>query len=397
MSGDNRTPNKDPGHFWAFVDRVVCGFISICRALRKNWGRFLQWIGKRWGIDAERVLGKLAVRTGLVLVFVLCVVVLYSGVGKSLLFVRSKLNTITDENTPDDVGDFYDVLLSAAIVGVVFFAFNKQRQRIDRQQTEIHSIGQKIQALTDALDEPRLASELPRFLKPDFEFWFLPTPDDQIAAYRLVTKLKPDDPKAYCNLALACGRHGKHDDAVAACKKAIALKPNDPMLWFSLGLVYRHQSKHHDAMAAYRQVFKVQPDFLAAWYLNAGQYPKADRNYDAIDAVELNPSWVNLALTSEYQDNAIAAYRQEIKLQPDDPYAWHGLGWTYFAQGKYSESIGASRQAVTLKPHLSEAWFILGLAYGRQGDQPEALDALDHLRKLDPTQADKLAGLLSSK
>jgi len=66
-------------------------------------------------------------------------------------------------------------------------------------------------------------------------------------------------------------------------------------------------------------------------------------------------------------------------------------------QGKYDDAVAAYREAIKAKPDDSHAWFGLGMSYAMQGKRSEALDALNHLRRLDPSMADKLAGLLSPK
>jgi predicted Zn-dependent protease len=151
-----------------------------------------------------------------------------------------------------------------------------------------------------------------------------------------VTKLKPDDPKAWYNLGVVCKKQGRHDDAIAAFEQAVELKPDYPEVY----VIYRKDGKCHKATPAYRR-----------W-------------------AELN--------------------------HPDDSDLWHSLGWSYNIQGKYADAAEAYRRVVELKPNDPNAWFHLGGAYVDQGKCPESLDVLDHLRTLDPALADKLADSLSS-
>jgi tetratricopeptide (TPR) repeat protein len=73
---------------------------------------------------------------------------------------------------------------------------------------------------------------------------------------------------------------------------------------------------------------------------------------------------------------------------------WDSLGRNVAEQRKRADA--AFRQAIKLKPDDPDAWYALGWAYGKQGKRTEAHDALDHLRKLNPSLADKLADFLSS-
>jgi cytochrome c-type biogenesis protein CcmH/NrfG len=227
-------------------------------------------------------------------------------------------------------------------------------------------------------------------------------------ALRPAIELHPDDPQAWYDLAVTCGRDCKHDDAVASFRQTIKLKPDYALAWYGLGLTYVIQGKHDDAIAAYRQTVKLKPDYALAWSA-LGQVYWFQGNHAA----------------------AAAAYREAIKLEPDDAQAWYGLGEYYKEQGKYDDAVTALRRAITLNPAHSEAWSELGLTYGdqsmyddaltaclqavrlkpdsctawgglytlylRQGKRSEALDALNQIRKLEPSLADKLAGLLSPK
>jgi TPR repeat protein len=110
--------------------------------------------------------------------------------------------------------------------------------------------------------------------------------------------------------------------------------------------------------------------------------------------------WYDLGLAYvhlEKYDDAVAAYHRAVTLKPGYLEAWLGLGLAYVRLAKYDDAVTAFRQAITLKPDYAAAWAILGDTYGQQGKRKEALDALDHLRKLDSSWADKLSDSLSRK
>ena len=79
---------------------------------------------------------------------------------------------------------------------------------------------------------------------------------------------------------------------------------------------------------------------------------------------------------------------KRLHLKPDNVDAWQGLGVSYGVLGKYDDAIAAYREAIKLYPNLPDVWFWLGEAYAETGKQTEALDALDHLRKIDPSPLD---------
>jgi tetratricopeptide (TPR) repeat protein len=73
------------------------------------------------------------------------------------------------------------------------------------------------------------------------------------------------------------------------------------------------------------------------------------------------------------------------------------LAEAYVEAGNLDDAVADYREAIKLDADFSAAWYGLGLAYGKEGKGSEVLDALDHLRKLDPSLADKLAKILSNK
>ena len=72
-------------------------------------------------------------------------------------------------------------------------------------------------------------------------------------------------------------------------------------------------------------------------------------------------------------DEAIAEYRQAIRLIPDFAEAHNDLGIALKEQGKPDESIAEYRQAIRLKPDLAWAHNNLGNALKEQGKLNEAI------------------------
>ncbi len=57
---------------------------------------------------------------------------------------------------------------------------------------------------------------------------------------------------------------------------------------------------------------------------------------------------------------AIEAYKQAIKIQPDALSAYLNLGLVYGALGRYEEAIEATKTVIQLKPDIADAHFQLG-------------------------------------
>jgi tetratricopeptide (TPR) repeat protein len=100
-------------------------------------------------------------------------------------------------------------------------------------------------------------------------------------------------------------------------------------------------------------------------------------------------AWVALGLAYghlNFTDDAIAAYRQAIKLKPDFAETWNNLGVAYEQSGRTDDAVAAYLQAIKIKPDLARAWNNLGEAYARAGRTDESADAFQRARKLNRDQ-----------
>jgi tetratricopeptide (TPR) repeat protein len=89
-----------------------------------------------------------------------------------------------------------------------------------------------------------------------------------------------------------------------------------------------------------------------------------------------------------YFSDAVAAFREAIKLQPGYTDAWNNLGWAYAQAGRFADAVGAYQQLTKLAPGDANAWTELGRAYAGGGHQPEALGAYRMAVQLKPESAD---------
>jgi eukaryotic-like serine/threonine-protein kinase len=83
---------------------------------------------------------------------------------------------------------------------------------------------------------------------------------------------------------------------------------------------------------------------------------------------------------------AIAAYREAIRLQPENAGAHYNLGIALDSQGKVSEAIAAYRDAIRLQPDEAEAHCNLGMALRSQGDYAGSLAMLRRGHELGTRQ-----------
>ncbi len=162
----------------------------------------------------------------------------------------------------------------------------------------------------------------------------------------------------YLKLGILNWRKGDFEKAnellQSALKIAIRLEDN----WFeaecfnALALVKSSQNKNDEAVDAYKQAIRLAPQQISAWN-NLG----------------------NLCIKIMRNDEAMLAFQKALEHNSKDPVAWNGLGNVYFKIGYIDDAIGAFRKAIEYAPTLAQAWNGLGDAYSSTGRDVDAISA----------------------
>ena len=84
-------------------------------------------------------------------------------------------------------------------------------------------------------------------------------------------------------------------------------------------------------------------------------------------------------------NDAIAAFLEGIKYQPNQPDSHYALGTLYLRQDKYARAIGHYQTALRFKPNWGQATFRLGTVFHRIGHSAQALEAYEMAILYDAT------------
>jgi len=95
-------------------------------------------------------------------------------------------------------------------------------------------------------------------------------------------------------------------------------------------------------------------------------------------------------LTQQKDREAIKAFKDSVKLNPDQPEALYGLGYSNFRMGRFRDAADAFKKATALDPQMAKAHYGLSLAYQELGMTTQLLQEYRILEKLDKTLAKKL-------
>ena len=74
-----------------------------------------------------------------------------------------------------------------------------------------------------------------------------------------------------------------------------------------------------------------------------------------------------------HYDEATADFKMVVKLKPDYARPYHNLGWLYYQEGKYEESIRYLNRAIELEPNNGWAYYTRGRSHFKKGDLQMAL------------------------
>ena len=110
----------------------------------------------------------------------------------------------------------------------------------------------------------------------------------------------------------------------------------------------------------------------------------------------LQSASAQLALGHEYlkaqkDREAIKAFKESIKLNPNVAETYYGLGFSNFRLGRFREAADAFKKATHLEPHMAKAHYGLSLAYQELNNTSGVLEEYKILETLDKTLAKKLA------
>ena len=130
--------------------------------------------------------------------------------------------------------------------------------------------------------------------------------------------------------------------------KCSAIKPDDDHTHYSLGGVLREQGKLDEAVAEYREAIRLLPDYFSTH----------------------NDLGLALYLAGK-RDEAIAEYREAIRLLPDFRIAHRNLGQALFQQGKVDEALpSTARPSASIPATLTStttwpgSWLFVPIARG---------------------------------
>jgi tetratricopeptide (TPR) repeat protein len=146
---------------------------------------------------------------------------------------------------------------------------------------------------------------------------------------------------------------------------AIEVTQNNDIIYNALGVAYGGLGRYQDAIDAYKQAIRIDPDYPEA-HLNLGvAYCKLGRMQEAIED-----------------------FKEAIRGKPNYAEAYNNLGFVYDTLGRLQDAIDAYKQAIKIRPDNANAYYNLGLAYSKLGRISDAIDAYRQAIRIRPDDAE---------
>lgn len=195
--------------------------------------------------------------------------------------------------------------------------------------------------------------------------------------FQAAAELKPSA-KIYYHWGLTAYALNQYDQAQQCYQEAISLDHNYVLACYQLGVLWQDQQQWRQAIAAYKQVIALKPKFKRA-LVNMGRSYRHLQEYDL--AIACYQKAIKLiAKTSPLETLAFAGYHQTLAEHPQiSAQHYHRLGKLLRAQGHFSQAITAYCESIKLDPQFQLAY--IDLQY-TPIDQEQSTDLIKFYRQI---------------
>lgn len=133
--------------------------------------------------------------------------------------------------------------------------------------------------------------------------------------------------------------------------------------WTGKGDALKKLEKYEEAVEAYNEAIKINPQYAEAWRGKGG----------------------SLFNIKKY-DESVEAYDEAIRINPQYSQAWNGKGSSLFEQGKYDDAVKAFDEAIRIDPQYALAWYNKGVYLALHlGNYEQAIECYKRAVEIDPS------------
>lgn len=159
------------------------------------------------------------------------------------------------------------------------------------------------------------------------------------------------------------------DEAKTHARALCEAQPTDAEAWYMLGAIHGSLGENAEAEGCLRQALRL--------------WPSADTHYTLGNV---------LAAQNRFEE-AVAAYREALALNPQNPMAHNNMGRALFRLGRHAEAAAQLREALRLRQDLVEVHYNLGVLHGAQHQLEEAAACFRETLRLRPDSVEAHSAL----
>jgi len=178
---------------------------------------------------------------------------------------------------------------------------------------------------------------------------------------------------------------------------AIMLDSSDARLWAGLADAYTEWGGNHivrreraeKAREAAEKAISLDRNNATAHYVLGGilrsfywDWENAEKEFRMAEELssEYTGAQAVVYMTFGMWDEAIAAAKKRIEVDPFNPSNWRMLGSQYLFGGRPVEAIKPLKKTLELDPNWDYPWIVLGMAYFDLHQFEKAIEAFDHVQ-----------------
>ena len=212
--------------------------------------------------------------------------------------------------------------------------------------------------------------------------------------FRENTKLFPEHPYAYNNLATALIKAGKYEEARYNFEVAIKLKPDYAEAYNNLGNLHKDLGEYNSAIFVYKKALNLNPSYYEA-YNNLGVVLGKNRQYNESEkflnySKKLNPNfeeaYKNLGILYNVLgkfDEAKTELQKAVNINKKNFICYNELGNVYLNEFNFINSKYYFKKAIEIFPEFAEAYNNLGRVFIKTGDISKAFKYLKKSNFID--------------
>lgn len=191
-------------------------------------------------------------------------------------------------------------------------------------------------------------------------------------AYEEAIRLDPNFADAWSNKGLALDNLGRYNEALDACNRAIELNPLLSYAWCNKGFALCGLRKYDEALEIYNKAIEIDPQLPRAWGGRCAVWLEGFERYN--DALKDSEKALELLRSEEESESDLAETAQTV---------WYNHGAVLYYLERYEDAINAFEESIKINPEFPDAWQFKGVALEKLNRDEEANDAFERACELD--------------